>query len=93
MFKNESIKAGIQKSFESGRSKIADKICYGYSKAPDGSLIIDEVEAQTVRFIFDRYLAGDSLGKIVGILAEKKSVLLIRQGQVEPQDRRRASVQ
>ena len=72
MFKNESIKAGIQKSFESGMSKIADKICYGYSKAPGGSLIIDEKEAQTVRFIFDRYLAGDSLGKIVDILAEKK---------------------
>ncbi|MDD4295847.1 MAG: recombinase family protein [Ruminiclostridium sp.] len=72
MFKSESIKAGIQKSFESGASKIANKIRYGYSKAPDGSLTINEKEAQTVRFIFDRYLTDDSLGKIVDALAEKK---------------------
>lgn len=72
MFKNESIKAGIQKSFGSGTSKIANKICYGYSKAPDGSLIINEKEAQIVRFIFARYIAGDSLGKIVEALAEKE---------------------
>lgn len=72
MFKSKSIKAGIQKSFESGTSKIANKICYGYSKAPDGSLTINEKEAQIVRFIFARYIAGDSLGKIVDALAEKK---------------------
>ena len=72
VFKSESIKAGIQKYFESGTSKIADKICYGYSKAPDGSLTVNEKEAQIICFIFDRYLAGDSLGKIVDALAEKK---------------------
>ena len=74
MFKSESIKVGIQKSFESGTSRIADKICYGYSKAPDGSLTINEKEAQIVRFIFARYLTGDSLGKIVDALAEKKAL-------------------
>ena len=42
MFRNESIKAGIQKSFETGTSMIADKICYGYSKASDGGLTINE---------------------------------------------------
>ncbi len=73
MFRSGSIKAGIQKSFESGTSKIADKICYGYSKNPDGSLTINEKEAQIVRFIFARYIAGDSLGKIVDALAEKKA--------------------
>lgn len=72
MFKSESIKAGIQKSFESGTSKIADKVCYGYSKALDGSLMINGKEAQIVLFIFDRYLAGDSLGKIVDALAIEK---------------------
>lgn len=72
MFKSESIKSGIQKSFENGTSKIADKICYGYSKAYGGSLVIHEKEAQVARFIFEHYLAGDSLGKIVDALAEKK---------------------
>ncbi|MEA4969134.1 MAG: recombinase family protein [Candidatus Pelethousia sp.] len=74
MFKGESIKAGIQKSFESGTSRIADKICYGYSKAPDGSLTINEKEARIVSFIFDRYLSGSSLGKIIDALAEKKAL-------------------
>lgn len=73
MFKSESIKAGIKNSFESGTSRIADKICYGYSKAPDGSLIINKNEAPIVRFIFDRHIAGDSLGKIVDALAEKRT--------------------
>ena len=72
MFKSESIKNGIQKSFENGISKIADKTCYGYSKDPDSSLVIYEKEARVVRLIFGRYLAGDSLGKIVDALAEKK---------------------
>ena len=74
MLKSKLIKAGIQKSFESGTSKIADKICYGYSKAPDGSLPINEKEAQIVRFIFASYIAGDSLGKIVDVLTRKKAL-------------------
>jgi Recombinase. len=72
MLKSESIKIGIRESFESGTSKIADKTCYGYSKASDGSLVIYEKEARVVHLIFERYLAGDSLGKIVDALAEKK---------------------
>lgn len=72
MLKSESIKVGIQKTFENGTSKIADKTCYGYSKASDGSLVIYEKEARVVRLIFERYLAGDSLGKIVAALAEKR---------------------
>lgn len=72
MYRNESIKASIQKSFKTGMSKIANKICYGYSKASDGGLTINKKEAQIVRFIFDRYLSGDSLGKIADALTEKK---------------------
>ncbi len=72
MTRSELIKAGIQASFETGTSKMADKICYGYSKAPKGSLTINEKKAQIMRFIFDRYHCGDSLGKIVNTLAEKK---------------------
>ena len=72
MTRSKLIKAGIQASFETSTSKIADKICYGYSKSPNGSLTINEKKAQIVRFIFDRYYSGDSLGKIVNTLAEKK---------------------
>jgi site-specific DNA recombinase len=72
MTKRELIKASIQASFETGASKIADKVCYGYSKASDGSLTINEEEAQIVRLIFDRYLSGGSLGKIVGCFLQVK---------------------
>ena len=72
MLKSELIKNGIRESFENGTSKIADKACYGYSKASDGNLVIYEKEARVVRLIFERYLAGDSLGKIVDALSEKK---------------------
>ena len=72
MFRNELIKAGIQKSFENGTSRIADRICYGYSKTSDCGLTINQKEAQIVRFIFEHYLSGDSLGKIADALTEKK---------------------
>lgn len=69
MAKSKLIKAGIQKVFEAGNSKIADKVCYGYTKAADGSLMINEQEAQIVCWIFERYISGDSLGKIADSLA------------------------
>jgi len=74
MIKNNLIKNGIRKSFETGTSKIADKVCYVYSKTPDGSLAINDNEAQIVRFIFNCYLSGNSLGKIVDALVEKKII-------------------
>lgn len=72
MLKSQLIKEGIRKSFENGTSKLADKVCYGYSKAPDGNLTTNKQEAEIVRFMFNRYLAGDSLGKIVDALADQK---------------------
>lgn len=43
---------------------MANRVCYGYDVRPDGELAINETEAKIVRWIFDRYLAGDSLSKI-----------------------------
>ena len=72
MFISESIKSGIQKSFESGTSKIANKICYGYSKAPDGSLTINEKEAQIVRCNGFLYYYGISICNFSAFLAYNK---------------------
>jgi len=69
MKKSKLIKAGIRKGFKAGNSKIADKVCYGYTKAADGSLVVNEREAQIVCWIFERYISGDSLGKIRDSLA------------------------
>lgn len=62
--KSESIKAGLRKGFQDGSSKMAQRRCYGYDVGPDGELVINLDEADIVRWIFDRYLSGDSLGKI-----------------------------
>lgn len=64
-------KGGIREGFRDGTSRMADRPCYGYIKANDGSLTIYESEAKIVRWIFERYLAGDSLGKIAGGLADQ----------------------
>lgn len=62
--KSKSIRAGLQKGFRDGTSKMAQRKCYGYDVGPDSELVINQDEAAVVRWIFDRYLSGDSLGKI-----------------------------
>lgn len=62
--KSESIRAGLRKGFQDGTSKLVQRRCYGYDVGPDGELVINLDEADIVRWIFERYLNGDSLGKI-----------------------------
>ena len=69
--KSESIRAGLRKGFQDGTSKMAQRSCYGYDTGPDGGLVINPDEAVVVRWIFERYLIGDSLGKIAAGLEEQ----------------------
>lgn len=62
--KSEWITKGVRKSFQNANCKMANRNCYGYDTTPRGELIINEVEEKVVRGIFERYLSGDSLGKI-----------------------------
>ncbi len=62
--KSEQIRAGLQKSFRSGKSAKASTACYGYWVTPSGDLMINPTEAKNVVFIFERFANGDSLGKI-----------------------------
>lgn len=66
MYSNKSTKIteGLRKSFKDTDCKMANRICYSYTVDQDGELIVKEPEASVVRWIFSRYLAGDSLGKI-----------------------------
>ncbi|MEG1814247.1 MAG: hypothetical protein RR337_13270, partial [Clostridia bacterium] len=66
--KSEIITEGLRKSFQSVGCKMANRICYGYDTTSNGELIINEAEAKVVRFIFRRYLNGDSFGKIATAL-------------------------
>lgn len=71
MTKSDQIRAGLQKSFQSGTSAKASTVCYGYKVSRAGELVIDPAEARTVLFIYHRFINGDSLGKISGALARK----------------------
>ena len=63
--KSESIKTSLRQGFQDGSSKMAKRKCCGYTINSDGELEINPDEAKVVNWIFERYLAGDSLGKIV----------------------------
>ena len=71
MQKSEAIKAGLRKGFQDGDSKMAKRKCYGYDVGADGELVVNSDEATVVRWIFDRYLSSDSLGKIVAGLEQQ----------------------
>ena len=47
------------------------RIPYGFNLTSLGILEIKEAEAETVRMIFDYYLAGASLGKVVDMLFKR----------------------
>ena len=69
--KSESIKTNLRQGFQGGSSKMAKRKCYGYTVGSDGKLVINSDEAQIVHWIFERYLAGDSLGKIASGLEQQ----------------------
>ena len=71
MTKSEQIRAGLQRSFQSGISAKASTVCYGYKVSRAGELVIDPAETDTVLFIFHHFMNGDSLGKISDALAHK----------------------
>lgn len=69
MTKSEQIRSGLRKSFESGTSAKASTVCYGYKVASTGELLAYPAEVVIVFHIFERFAAGDSLGKIAASLA------------------------
>ncbi len=71
--KSVSIKTGLRKGFQDGSSKMARRRRYGYSTALDGNLTVNCAEAEIVRWIFQRYLEGDSLGKIAACFLMKNT--------------------
>ena len=62
--KSEAIKTGLRKGFQDGSSKMAKRKCYGYDINSDGELAVNSDEVKVVCWIFEQYLAGNSLGKI-----------------------------
>lgn len=67
--KSEQIRAGLQRSFQSGTSAKTSTVCYGYKVFRTGELVVDPTGAHTVLFIFHHLMNGDSLVKISDALA------------------------
>ena len=66
---SRNIKWTVQKKYEEGRVHSRQKML-GYRWEGDEMIVVPE-EAETVRFIFDSYIAGKSTGQITRELAER----------------------
>lgn len=64
MVKSRSIEWGMERSFSSGNSKMAQRKCYGYTNN-NGVLDINPEQAHIVRGIYKMYIDGSSLSGIV----------------------------
>ncbi|MDB7955609.1 recombinase family protein [Flavonifractor plautii] len=62
------VRWGKRQAMKSGHVTIQYKQLLGYEKGPDGKPRIVPEQAETVRFIYDRYLAGDSIREIKATL-------------------------
>lgn len=67
--RSQNIKWGIANGLKSGKSKLYNRRCFGYSNNQNGDLIINEEEAETVRKVFDLYISGYSVLAIIRELA------------------------
>ena len=68
---SDRIKDSLRRGFLDGTSKMADRKCYGYDRTADGSLVINQEEAEIVQWIFESYRNGASFGKIAKGLEER----------------------
>lgn len=67
-----NVKWGKLQSAKEGKVAFMYKNFLGYRKGTDGNPEIDEEQAETVKIIYDRFLAGDSLKQIVVKLQNEK---------------------
>ncbi len=67
-----NVKWGKAQSAREGKVSFHYAGFLGYRKGPDGNPEIDPDEAETVRFIYQRFLAGDSFDGICKRLEERK---------------------
>ena len=69
-FRSENIKFGIRHRMRSGKTVLNHTQFLGYTKGPDGVLLIVPEEAEIVRKIFDLYIQGNGVRKIKRYLEE-----------------------
>ena len=67
-----NVKWGKAQSAKQGKAAFHYKYFLGYKKGEDGNPVIDTEQAEVVTFIYDRFLAGDSILLIAQRLEEMK---------------------
>ena len=77
------VRWGKQQAMRSGHVTINYKNLLGYEKGPDGKPAIVPEQAETVRFIYDRYLAGDSIRESQGGPGREESPHSLRERGVD----------
>ena len=65
------VRWGIQQSMRSGKANIQFKTLLGYKKGPDGEMVIEPEQAETVKQIYEMYLSGKTLRNIRETLEAK----------------------
>lgn len=66
-----NVRWGIQQRAKEGKVHFAYSRFLGYKEGPDGKPMIEEEQADTVKFIFNEYLLGSSLADIAKSLTAK----------------------
>jgi site-specific DNA recombinase len=72
--RSKNISWGILRRVESGDAQLLRRKCYGYYPDNQGNLQIQDKEAQVVKLIFDMYLHGTSIIRIIREL-ENQSII------------------
>lgn len=67
-----NVKWGKEQSAKQGKVSFHYKNFLGYKKGEDGKPVIDLEQAAVIKFIYDRFLCGDSLNEIAKKLMELK---------------------
>lgn len=68
---SENVRWGQRKKFSDGRFSMPYSSFLGYDRGPDGTMVINEKQAELVRRIFRMYLQGYSPREIARILTEE----------------------
>lgn len=68
---SENVTWGHRKRFADGKVSFAYSRFLGYDKAPDGSLVINEEQAQTVKLIYKLFLDGLTMHSVANELTKR----------------------
>ena len=65
---SENVAWGKRKKFADGKFSVPYKHFLGYDRGPDGTMVINEEQAEIIRLIYLLYLEGRTLGDITRVL-------------------------